>query len=239
MTEPNLDKLRKKYVKIKPNELLVQNGWDDLRVKIASVEQEKRKSSLASRRKPALLSGLLFASILLLVLVPTVSFAQKAKEGDILFPVKVVTDHIVSTINNLPEMAEEGLNSPLTTPKPKLSPAIEATKEAEKDEITPEAENDDNPGSVKGLEHKPEDVGSNSGNAAKNADLKKALPRIEEGTTQAESKPKDNTHNGESLKKEDVDSNSENNGDNSNREPKSNNKNSENKVQQSNSKKEN
>lgn len=116
--EELLEKYRKEYIKQKPTQFLVKNGWDDLRVKIAQVEQEERAEAVITK-KPSYLSGLIFASLLLLVLVPTISFAQKAEEGDFLYPVKVLSDQVVSKVTNTP---------------PKVSPKIE-TKQEVKDPI--------------------------------------------------------------------------------------------------------
>jgi hypothetical protein len=105
MIEEKLEKYRKSYIKTNPTEFLVKSGWDDLRVKIASEEQLERKALAA---KPGFLSGLIFASLVLLILIPTISFAQNAKEGDFLFPIKVLSDEIVSKVTN---------SQPKTTPK--------------------------------------------------------------------------------------------------------------------------
>jgi hypothetical protein len=121
MIEEKLEKYRKSYIKTNPAEFLVKNGWDDLRVKIASEEQLERKALAA---KPGFLSGLIFASLVLLVLIPTISFAQNSKEGDILFPVKVLSDEIVAKVTN------SQLKSKLETGPENKDPIKDKVKEA-------------------------------------------------------------------------------------------------------------
>lgn len=96
MIEDYLEKLRKEYIGITSSAYLMQHGWADLRPQL----EAKRTLAL-----PSLFGkSLAFASITLLLFASIVSAAQAAKPGNVLYPVKLLSDKVVANITQKPEI---------------------------------------------------------------------------------------------------------------------------------------
>ncbi len=173
MIDEKLNNLRKNYIKVKPTEFLVKNGWDDLRVKIASEEELEREEVESLNKKPGYLSGLIFASLLLLVLIPTVSFAQGANEGDFLYPVKVLSDQVVSKITNKADKPKSNIQTKNEVKDPIKDTIKEASNGAKKiqENIQKKIEKD-----VKGIQTKLNPSSSNK-NKSNSGTVQKKTPQ--------------------------------------------------------------
>ena len=99
MIEDQLEKLRKEYLKIKAPDYLVQNGWVDLQTRLSAQESPNRRFF----PKPALI----FASVILLFFAGSLTAAQAAKPGDVLYPVKLLSDDLQAKITGKEEIKLE------------------------------------------------------------------------------------------------------------------------------------
>src|SRR3989442_1528620 len=98
MNEQQIEKYRKIYLHQKVPNHLSENGWNDLRIRLAA--QDKIGQS------PAFSRALAFFSLFLVVGFGTLAFIVQAKPGEPFYPLKVASDKFL------------GKQSPLPSPTP-------------------------------------------------------------------------------------------------------------------------
>lgn len=97
MMEDKLRELKAEYQKIGTPGYLISNGWLDLSLKLP--EKGKLSWRLFFGR------GLVFASIVLVFGGSVVGISQAAKPGDLLFPVKVLSEKVAEKVVDNPDIS--------------------------------------------------------------------------------------------------------------------------------------
>lgn len=123
-----LAKIRHNYLKIEPPEDLKNYGWQALKEQIE--EQEKRKFLFL----PIFSRSLIFLSIAFFVLIVTVGFAYaswKAAPGDTLYPIKQLSERVISSLGKNNKIDIKNKHDVLKTSSPKPKNSVKAASEKE------------------------------------------------------------------------------------------------------------
>lgn len=143
MDEIFLEQYKKIYLKQKISDGDLQKSWDDLRQILPARDHPLRNTFIHYRY--------LFAGIILFLLIGTAGLAQASKSGEILYPVKILTNNVAAKIFGKPQITEKKLEKnvitlPTTTPIPTEKEIKEDQKELkqEKKEIKEQNETGDN-----------------------------------------------------------------------------------------------
>lgn len=121
MVEDKIQELKKEYEKIVIPDYLISNGWLDLSLKLP--EKGKFSWHLIFAR------GLVFASIVLFFSGAVVGVSQASKPGDILFPVKVLSEKVAVKAGFNPEISLVRRTNDLIDQSKKDSGATEKASE--------------------------------------------------------------------------------------------------------------
>src|SRR3989344_5556202 len=97
MIENNLEKLKDEYQHAKTPDYLISNGWLDLSLKL-SYQRRFSWRMIFGR-------SLIFASIILVLSGTGIGVSQAAKPGDLLFPVKVMSEKVAAKVVDNPDIS--------------------------------------------------------------------------------------------------------------------------------------
>lgn len=96
MDEKNLKQYKKIYLEEKISDPALQKGLDNLMRMLPEQDSSVRNTFFRYR--------FLFAGIILLMLVGTAELAQAANSGELLYPVKILTNNVAAKIFGKPEI---------------------------------------------------------------------------------------------------------------------------------------
>lgn len=126
MDKKLLEQYKKIYLEQRISEQDLQKSWEDISRILPAQDLPKHNSF--SRY------GFLFVCIFLLLLIGTVSMAQASRTGELLYPVKVLTNNVAVKIFGKPEItAEKVKKDRIDAPTKAPLPTEKGNKEEQKD----------------------------------------------------------------------------------------------------------
>ena len=123
MNEELIKKYKKVYLETKVPEYLLENGLEDLKFRLP--EQDKPRHSVFRY-------GLIFASLFLVISAATVSASQNAKEGDLLWPVRAISEPVIMTVKQ--NITQNQNKDGMTEIKPSVRPTSPTPASANEDQ---------------------------------------------------------------------------------------------------------